>query len=122
MISKTKRLYKGLCKNDTRLPENPEQIFGKSFISWIDYLDINTNDYYTLKQCKMNSKRDIKKHNLIKNNRLNIKTVCDKLHKLNAKYPPADMWVDIYSLDKLSDIIELKSRKKTNISKIIKKK
>ena len=42
----SKEEYYNLCKSNIILPENPEEIFGKTFLGWFDYLGIEMQDYY----------------------------------------------------------------------------
>ena len=113
---KNKYEYDELCKIDTRLPQNPKEIFKNQF-DWFDYLNIEKHDYYDLETCKSKTNEYLLKHPEIKKHCLNITYICDELCKLDELFPPSGLWVEHYgvkdySVKDLMDIIVIPIHKK----------
>ena len=108
---KSKKEYFELCMKEHRLSDDPESIYGKQFINWIDYLSIE-RIYYDLKTCtkKVNalliSNCEIKKHYL------QLSIMCNELCKLDNNFPPNDLWTDYYDVKDLRNIIIINRKKK----------
>jgi superfamily II DNA or RNA helicase len=101
----SKEEYYNLCKKDTRLPEDPEETFGKTFLGWFDYLGIN-NEYYELKEFSEKINKYIKENNIYDIKDLEI--IC----KLDNNYPPFELWSEYYKVNSISELINLVPRKR----------
>jgi superfamily II DNA or RNA helicase len=44
--------YWKLCEKDLQFPDNPKEIFQEKFKSWLDYLSIDGDKFYTLEECR----------------------------------------------------------------------
>jgi len=107
----SKEDYYNVCNKDIRLAREPEELYGKKFINWIDYLGI-MKVYYDLKTCKDKITEYIAINPEIRNNFLNLSYVCNKLCSLDNKFPPNDLWVEYYKVKELNDIIKISTRQK----------
>jgi superfamily II DNA or RNA helicase len=105
IIIKSKDEYYQLCDKDIRLPKNPEERFKGKF-DWIEYLNIQKN-YYEIDVCKKMIEKYLKEDSEIKKDNLNLSLVCDKLCKLDDKFPPNGLWTEYYKAKQLSDIINI---------------
>ena len=92
--------YNQLCEIDLRLPRDPVETFRDKFIGWVDFLGIDTSKYYTVEECK----KVMQTMNIHISGCLKPSKTCLMLCEMDRKFPPVDMWVDIYSLKKLDDI------------------
>ena len=102
----SKEDYYNLCKNDTRLPQDPEEMFGKTFLGWFDYLGIEMQDYYyKIYEFREKINQYVKKNNIYEIKDLEI--IC----KLDSKYPPYELWTEYYKVNSVLELINLCSRK-----------
>lgn len=114
---KTKDEYKLLCENNNKLPFVPEDSYGEKFKSWIDYLSISREEYYTLDQCRnrtreyLSSRPDLQKKCV-----LELSSVCDELVKLDDRFPPLGLWTDLYDVHDLRDIIQHSIKRRIKVS------
>jgi superfamily II DNA or RNA helicase len=94
------RGYAKLCDSEPRLPLNPEETFETEFKGWVDYLSVDTSQYYSEERCR----------ELIRIRYPDISHIpelskrCKALRKTDPKFPPPDMWVHIYGLSSLEVI------------------
>ena len=88
------------------MPKNPEEEF-KGYFNWIDYFNLNKEDYYTLKECKKYSTEyleknpELKKYYLLKPSK-----ITKELYTMNSKFPPHDLCCEIYGKGDIKDIIK----------------
>jgi predicted helicase len=108
---KTKEAYFSYCENDNRLTTTPEVLYNGKFVSWIDYLSI-PRIYYELNQCKTKVSEYLSLHPKMHQDYLDLSKVCKELCKLDASFPPHDLWLEYYHLKELREIITLKNLKK----------
>ena len=108
---KNKKEYYELCEKDDRLSMEPEVIFKKEFISWIEYLSIE-RIYYDLETCKSKICGYLLLYPELKQHHLNLSIVCKKLCKLDPLFPPNDLWIEYYNVKDLQDIIIIVNKKK----------
>lgn len=101
---KSKKKYFELCEKDFRLPKEPEIEFKGTFANWIDYLSIE-RIYYDLQTCKNKANEYLLSHPELKKHYLNLSFVCDELCKIDASFPPNDLWIEYYGVNNLQDII-----------------
>ena len=97
---KNKEEYFNLCENNNILPKEPIIYFNKKFIGWINYLNIETNNYYTFNECQqiINSLY----------NSIYIYNIYDlilNLYKTNKKIIHPDFFCELYKINKHKDII-----------------
>lgn len=52
------------------------------------------------------------KNKLFLHNKFKQFKICKKLCKLDNKFPPCDLWIEYYKINKLSDIIIIKNNRK----------
>ena len=114
---KSKESYYDLCKTDNRLSQEPEIVFKKQFISWIEYLSIE-RIYYDLQTCINKVDKYLLLYPEIKKHHLNLQLICTELCKINALFPPNGLWVEYYNVMDLRDIITI-TNKKNKISIIL---
>jgi hypothetical protein len=110
---KSKLDYYNLCKNDIRLPQEPETVFCKQFTNWIDYLNIE-RIYYNLNACKKKVNEYLIKHGDIRKHYLKLSIVCSELCEIDNNFPPSDLWIEYYNVDNLMDIIKFPRSKMKN--------
>jgi superfamily II DNA or RNA helicase len=108
---KTKEEYTELCKKDIRLTEEPEEVYGKAFLGWLDYLGLMdmSKKYYTLMECCEKVQEWFEKW--CKNNKKVTPPtrVMEELCKIDDRFPPVGLWVDYYKVNNISDIIKTNS-------------
>lgn len=113
---KTKQEYIAKFKNNSRLSMEPEVFYGSVF-NWKDYLSIPEDTYYNKSECM----EKVQQHLYNQEARLNTDyfSLCKLLHEKDSKFPPAEMWIHFYQVNKLDEIIILKSfTKKTSKIKL----
>lgn len=103
--------YYELCKKDVRLPREPDVFFKSSFVNWIDYLSIERK-YYELEECKKKVGEYLELYQEIKMDMLNLFKVCCELCKIDALFPPKDVWTEYYEVSDLQKIFIRKTKKK----------
>jgi superfamily II DNA or RNA helicase len=108
---KSKAEYFKLCEEDYRLPIEPNVIFKKHFVNWIEYLSIE-QIYYTFEMCKTKVSEYLNVYLELKKHHLNLSQVCIELCKIDVLFPPADLWVEYYNVNNLRDIINMTTNKK----------
>lgn len=108
---KSKDEYHELCKNDIRLPDEPDEEYGKKFLGWIDYLGIE-GDFYTLDECKQKVREYLKMYPDMKKNK-NINDINFMLCKLDNKFPPCELWTEYYQIFNIGIIIDIDINKKS---------
>ena len=108
--------YLELCKNDFRLPKNPEQYFGNEFVDWIDYLNI-PQKYYNLQECKKACQKILQENPALQNKIYS--DILKEMKQMDNNFPPPEFWPDYYKVNRIGDIIGyisiLKRRKKFTI-------
>jgi hypothetical protein len=107
----SRKEYLELCDVDNLLSKNPDELFKGQFTNWCDYLSIDRK-YYELEECKMKVNEYISSHIELKKDYLDLEKVCINLCKLDYNFPPPDLWIDYYKINKLEDIIDIKRNKK----------
>lgn len=105
---KSKIEYYELCERDNRLSSEPEEFYKNQFTNWIDYLNIDRNQYYDLKTCKEIIQKYMKEN--IKC--YDISIVCNKLYENDNKFPHPDLWCDFYQINDVSELIKISIIKK----------
>jgi predicted helicase len=114
---KSKESYYELCDQDNRLSKDPEIVFKGQFTSWIEYLSIE-RIYYDLDTCKNKIQQYLLKYPEIKKNYLELSIISKELCKIDALFPPNELWVEYYNVRDLRDIIIIsitKNKKKNGI-------
>jgi superfamily II DNA or RNA helicase len=106
-----KEEYKKIRKIIPVLPEDPELTFKGQFIDWIDYLEIE-RIYYNIDECKAKIKEYIGNIKFT----LDLSLIVTELCMKDNKFPPNTMWVDYYKINTLSELIEMKKKKKSTLS------
>jgi hypothetical protein len=107
----SKEEYYDLCDKDNRLSKEPEMVFKKHFINWIDYLSIERK-YYNIETCKMKTNEYIMRNPDIYTCNTDLATTCFELCHLDKMFPPSGLWIDYYNVYNLSDIITFSDKKK----------
>ena len=104
---KTKEEYFEKSEKDFRLPKNPDEHF-KGHFNWIDYLSINKDYYFTLKECKKQSSEYLKTNKELKKYySLNPSKITKALSEMNKMFPPHDLWCEFYKTDNITNIITI---------------
>ena len=111
---KSKAEYYELCEKDNRLSIEPEIIFKGKFTNWIEYLSIE-RIYYDLNTCKVKIAEYLSIYPNLKMYYLDLSFISKELCKLDALFPPQDLWVDYYNVRDVRDIIITKKTNKTGI-------
>jgi superfamily II DNA or RNA helicase len=113
---RTKEEYTHLCLQNVHLPTDPKETYGDKFKSWVDYLSISRDDYYSIAECKTKVREYVAAHPELKQScSLDISTICTKLTEMDERFPSNGMWVDIYGIRDLAEIIDLTPKKKQMI-------
>jgi superfamily II DNA or RNA helicase len=116
-----KEKYFLLCDKNLRLTKEPEEKYNNQWTKWIDYLNINKNNYYNLKTCKEKVNEYIKLKPELRKHFLELDIVCNELCKMDNKFPPNELWVnECYDVMTLNEIIQIDNlkKKKTLFEKI----
>ena len=108
---KSKECYYKLCDIDNRLPKEPEIIFKGQFTNWIEYLSIQ-RVYYDLEACKSKVKEYLLLYPEIKKHYLDLSIISNSLTKIDALFPPNELWVEYYNVKDLRDLITTTNKKK----------
>jgi superfamily II DNA or RNA helicase len=108
---KSKESYYELCERDNRLSKEPEIVFKGQFTNWIEYLSIE-RVYYDLETCKNKVSEYLLLYPEIKKHYLDLSIVSNKLCKIDALFPPNDLWVEYYNVKDLRDVITITNKKK----------
>jgi superfamily II DNA or RNA helicase len=98
------REYRALCKSEPKLPLNPEETFTGEFKGWVDYLSVDTSQYYSEKECRDLIRKCYDQFSDIPE----LSKRCKALRKTDPKFPPPDMWVHVYGLSSLEVIFSNK--------------
>lgn len=107
---KTKEEYFEMTKKDIRLPEKPKEYFKEKF-NWIEFLNIKKDKYFSLEECKKQCSLHIEKDSeMIKFYQLYPYEVCKKLYHINPLFPPHDIWLELYMVDNIHEIIFTRKR------------
>jgi superfamily II DNA or RNA helicase len=112
-----KEEYYLLCNKNLKLTKEPEEKYNNQWTKWIDYLNINKNNYYDLKTCKEKVNKYIKLKPELRKHFLKLDIVCNELCKIDDKFPPNGLWVnECYDVGTLNEIIIIDNikNKKTN--------
>lgn len=108
---KTKEMYFHISDKDQRLPKNPNDYFKGKF-NWVDYLSIKKENYFTLEECRKHCLRYLENFpKLKKDYLLEPSKITRSLSELNGKFPPHDLWCEIYSKNNVKDIVRKRTRK-----------
>lgn len=108
---KSKESYYELCEKDNRLSKEPEIVFKGQFTNWIEYLSIE-RIYYDLETCKNKVNEYLLVYPEIKKHYLDLSIVSNELCKIDALFPPNELWVEYYNVKDLQDIITIINKKK----------
>ena len=113
---KNKEDYFNLCEKDIRLSDEPEITYKAEFKNWIEYLSIG-RIYYDYEECKKKVNEYLSLYPHIKNNFLDIYSICKELCKLDSKFPPNGLWIEYYDITDLKDIFKITNiKKKINLN------
>ena len=113
---KNKEDYFNLCEKDIRLSDEPEITYKAEFKNWIEYLSIE-RIYYEYEECKKKVNEYLSLYPHIKNNFLDIYSICKELCKLDSKFPPNGLWIEYYDITDLKDIFKITNiKKKINLN------
>tara|TARA_R110002111_G_scaffold86951_5_gene136198 strand:+ start:1682 stop:3715 length:2034 start_codon:yes stop_codon:yes gene_type:complete len=93
--------YLELCDRDSRLYRNPEDVYRGKFEGHVEYLGLNRRDYVSLQKYK----EAFSKYNI---DILELSKICIELEK-KYMFPPSDLVIDMYRLNRLDDIISQKN-------------
>ena len=115
---KNKEIYYELCDRDNRLSKEPEIVFKGQFTNWIEYLSIE-RVYYDLETCKNKVGNYLLVYHEIKKHYLDLSIVSSELCKIDALFPPNELWVEYYNVKDLRDIITITNKKKKSSSDIL---
>jgi superfamily II DNA or RNA helicase len=105
--------YELFCQVDARLPKDPIQHFGTKFKCWIDYLGVH-GDYYDLETCRDKVQEYLRKNP--KQDYFHLSRICEWLCSIDDMFPPPELWVDYYKVNRLDDIIKTNKTKKVEIT------
>jgi len=108
---KNKEEYFELCERDNRLSKEPEIVFKGQFTNWIEYLSIE-RIYYDLETCKNKVGEYLLLYPEIKTHYLELSFISNELCKIDALFPPNELWVEYYNLKNLREIINILIKKK----------
>jgi superfamily II DNA or RNA helicase len=108
---KSKESYYELCERDNRLSKEPEIVFKGQFTNWIEYLSIE-RVYYDLVTCKNKVGEYLLLQPEIKKYYLDLSIISNELCKIDALFPPNELWVEYYNVKDLRDIITIINKKK----------
>lgn len=108
---KSKKSYYELCESDNRLTKEPEIVFKGQFTNWIEYLSIE-RVYYDLEICKNKIGEYLLLYPEIKKDHLDLSNISNELCKIDALFPPNDLWLEYYDVKDLHDIITITNKKK----------
>jgi hypothetical protein len=106
------REYRKLCESEPILTLNPEETITGDFKGWVDYLRVDTSQYYSEDRCR----------ELIRTGYDSISHIpelskrCKALRKTDPKFPPSDMWVHVYGLSSLDGIFSNITNKGSKVS------
>jgi len=114
---KTKENYYNLCDKDSKLSKEPEILFKKRFVNWIEYLNIK-RIYYDSETCKKKVNEYLLIYPEMKKHHFNLSIISDELCKIDTSFPPSGLWIEYYSIKHLKDIIKITGRKK-NLSDVL---
>lgn len=109
--------YYKLCNQDIRLPEDPEFIFKKQFVNWIDYLSIDRK-YYDFDTCRNKINQYMIEYPDIKDT-IDLSATCIKLCELDKRFPPSDLWLEYYNVKKIQEIIIFNKINKKQLLEIL---
>jgi predicted helicase len=113
---KNKEDYFNLSEKDIRLSDEPEITYKGEFKNWIEYLSIE-RIYYDYEECKKKVNEYLSLYPHIKNNFLDIYSICKELCKLDSKFPPNGLWIEYYDITDLKDIFKITNiKKKINLN------
>ena len=112
---KSKESYYILCEKDKRLPKTPEDFFKERFMGWVDYLSIE-NIYYDLETCKNKVNSYLLLYPQLKNYYLDLYKLSNELCAIDPLFPPCELWIDYYKVNKLVRIIKISHFK--NLSEV----
>lgn len=113
---KNKPDYKLLCEKNNKLPIDPEDAYREKFKSWIDYLSISKNSYYTLEECRMKVREHLESRpELQQKCTLHPDVVCEELTHLDSQFPPNGLWSDMYERLDLGEILKTTPKRKMKI-------
>ena len=113
---KTKTDYKLLCEKNNKLPFDPEDTYKEKFKSWIDYLSISRDRYYTLEECRTKVREHLEyRPELRQKCILHPDVVCEELTHLDGKFPPNGLWSDMYDRLDLGEILKTTPKRKMKI-------
>ena len=107
---RSKEEYYAIC-GDLMLPIEPDIEFKGQFTNWIDYLGI-ARKYYDLDTCRCKVREYLVQHTELKMYCLDLTMICGELCKIDALFPPNDLWVEYYGIKQLGEIIIISSEKK----------
>lgn len=118
VIIKSKRIfnkenYIKLCDIDIRMPKEPEIFFKTQFKNWIDYLNIQYDDYYDFNECKKKINEYLILYPKIKEGfNFNYSYISKKLCNIDEKFPPYGLWLDFYDIKSFENLIIINKKKK----------
>lgn len=104
---KSKEDYMNFYEKNTRLPSDPEKHYNDEWKGWIDFLNLNTSNYYDINTCKNTITSILAKSPEILKQYKNhdIDKVATLLHEQDNKIPSSCIWVEYYNISKMSDMI-----------------
>jgi superfamily II DNA or RNA helicase len=103
---KTKEEYAMLCENDVRLSPDPEEVYGKAFLGWVDYLCAldESIQYYTLSECR----QKVNEWCILHPSQTYPSKIMEELNKIDNRFPPNGLWADYYKVSSVDDIVPVK--------------
>jgi superfamily II DNA or RNA helicase len=116
----TKEDYYELCNKDYRLTTEPEILYHNKFLSWTDYFNIDKKRYYNIDECKSKCSHYIENKLVEISDILDYSEICNRLCKIDKKFPPDGLWTDIYGINDVSKIIVLSHKIKDKPYEFIK--
>jgi superfamily II DNA or RNA helicase len=109
---KNKEEYYKISERDNRLSSNPEELYNGKFKNWIDYLSIDKKEYYDKDECKKMIDKYMKEYPELKKNHMNYEEITKELYKIDKKFPPNGLWVELYNIKNISELIQINKKKK----------
>jgi superfamily II DNA or RNA helicase len=101
--------YFKICEKDFQFPTNPREIFQEKFKSWMDYLSIDEDRFYTLGECRREVNKGMRRHPEIKQLKLENKLaeILECVSQTDARIPSTvELVNDLYKITTLNEFFK----------------